>query len=202
MRFLATIFFCLTICSVAAADPAPQPMPWNEVGRIFYTPLQVRMWGPDTLADPQPWTGVYVRVNVDDPYPSPALQPGVWYTADLRPLGIGYEPAGGAWIGADVMFVSGVGIISGGISVEPAIPDFHITFARPDDTTANCKKYIGQTSLGSAAGGGGARSPFSTIVPMTDGHYKFCFTTSTSGNWPSHPSYGINLTVQWWGTRK
>lgn len=205
MRILILL---LLMMGSAVADPAPRPMPWLEIGRHFYSPLQVRMWGPDTLADPQPWTGTYIRVNVSDPYPSPELQPGTWYTVDLRPLGVGYEPGTTTWIGADVAFLSGIGIISGGnnppvnASGQSALPDFHVTFARADDETANCAKYQMQTSLGYATAGGGARSATSTMVPLKDGQYKFCFWRSTVGNWPAAPGYGLNLTLQWWGVKK
>lgn len=208
MRVLVLLVF-IYLPSMACAEPAPRPMPWVEIGRSFYSTIQVRMWGPDTLADPLPWTGTYIRVNVSDPYPSPALQPNQWYMADLSALGVGClpgtvpcSPQSPGWIGADVIFLSGVGIISGGLSSEPAIPNLVVTFARADDATANCAKYISQTALGSAAGGGGVRSGASTFVPTTNAQYKFCFNRSTEGNWPDHPAYGINLTVEWWGIKK
>lgn len=207
MRFVLAIFAFIFSISACFADPAPQPMPWVKISEWYFSPLQVRMWGPTTLSDPQPWNGVYVRVNVADPYPSPALQPGTWYTADVRPLGVGYDPTTGSWIGATVMFVSGIEIITGGTSAESVEPDINITFARADDTTANCAKYLGQALIpnltdvltGARIVGGGIRSNMSTVIPLTDGQFKFCFTTTTTGAWPDHPSYGVNLTVQLWG---
>lgn len=186
---------------------APRPMPWSEVGRMFFSPLQVRMWGPDTLSDPQPWTGCYVRVNVSDPYPSPALQPDTWYTIDLRPLGVGYDPVTGLWIGADMAFMSGIEIITGGsqqavdTNGNPVYPDVQITFARPEDTTADLTRYIGQT-LDPLQIGGGSRTNMSTVIPLTDGQYKFSFHDTTVGQYPTQPSYGINLTLQLWGVKK
>lgn len=201
----------LLLSTLAYADPAPRPMPWVEISRHFYSPIQVRMWGPDTLADPQPWTAVYIRSHVSDPYPSPELQPGVWYDANVAALGIGCEPGtspcnpeSSGWIGADVLFVSGVGIITGGTSTEPAIPDMHVTFAQPNDPVTNspCVKYLGQFSLPDALPNQGTREDFSTIIPMINSKFKFCYTASTTGNWPTHPGYGLNLTAQWWGIRK
>ena len=206
MRVL-TIIGCLLFSFSAFADPVPLPMSWVKVSEMFYSPLQVRMWGPLTLSDPQPWNGVYIRVNVSDPYPSPALQPNTWYSTDLTALGVGYDPATGGWIGATMAFVSGIEIITGGTSVETNEPAIYITFARLDDAAADCTKYIGQAVVpnltdsvtGANIVGGGVRSNVSTVIPLKDGKFKFCFRTTTTGAWPDHPSYGVNLTVQMWG---
>lgn len=222
---IAALFGCFLSVS-AIAELAPRPMPWIEKGREFYSPIQARLWGPGTYSDPLPYTGVYIRVNVSDPYPlvdgvgqqcptagngCGALQPGVWYHVDLRPLGVGTDPATGEYIGADFGTFSGVSIISGGTqslnaSGQTVSPEVHFTFARPDDNAAVCGgKYIGQ-NLNPLQAGGGVRSNLSTLIPMVDGQYKFCFEVTTVGNWsqtaPSNPAYGVNLTIQTWGIRK
>lgn len=208
-KLIILTFTFFAAITAAFADPAPRPMPWIEKGREFYTSIQARMWGPDVLTDPQPWTGVYVRVNVTDPYPSPALQPLTWYEVDLRPLGVGCEPGSNPceFIGADYGFFSGVEIITGGKyqsvnSIGQSVyPEVHVTFASYDDVTADCSKYIGQT-LDPLQIGGGSRSNMSTLIPMKDAKFKFCFSVSTVGIWDNAPAYGINLSIQSWGIKK
>lgn len=186
MRALFLMAF-LFGASSALADPSPRPIPWVTITEWHVSTLQVRVWGPGTLEDPQPWTGLYFRGNVSDPYPSPQLSAGTWYTVDLAPFGVEED--------AKAAFLSGILIITRGTAVETA--DVHVTMARADDTTADCSKYIGQTI--EATAGGGQRSNMATFVPLSQAKFKFCFYLNTPGQWPDNSSYGINLTLQAWG---
>lgn len=185
-RFFAACLLAFLV-GPAMADPSPRPITWALMNEIYVSTLQVRAWGPDTLADPQPWTGVYVRVNVSDPYPDPALVPGTWYIVDLAPFGVAAD--------AKAAFLSGLLIITHGTTPETA--DLHITFARPDDAVANCSKYIGQAIEPFV--GGGQRSNMATWVPLVGGKFKFCFNTATGGTSPANSAYAVNLTLQAWG---
>lgn len=167
-------------------SPVPQPMPWVKLSELYYCPLQVRMWGPDTLSDPQPWTGLYVRVNVSDPYPDPALLPNTVYTVDLTPLGVAED--------AKVAFLSGILIITHGSASETG--DVRVTMAAHGDPL-DVSKYIGQTV--EAQVGGGQRSNMATWVPLNAGKFDFSFQANTTGVWPANCGYGINLTLQAWG---
>lgn len=177
----------LAMMGSAFAEPAPRPMPWITVNEWHVATSQVRMWGPNTLEDPQPWTGLYFRGNVSDPYPSPQLQPGTWYEVDLTPFGVADD--------ATVAFLSGILIITHGTNAE--IADVRVTMARANDATANCDKYIGQTIEANTSGG--QRSNMATFVPLHQGRFKFCFMHANGGVYPNGSAYGINLSLQAWG---
>lgn len=215
-KIILNLLFLVLSLNVVLAEPFPR-LPsnagWVKANNIYYSNLQARMWGPNTYSDLLPYTGNYIRVNVSDPYPivnnqgqqcfsisssCRALQPGQWYFVDLRPLGVGTDPDTGQYVGAKFVIVNGVAIITGGTQNQNVNPEIHFTFARPDDNTASCTKYIGQT-LNPLQVGGGVRSNVGTLIPTIDGQYKFCFSVNTSGNWPNSPAYGVNLTVQLWG---
>lgn len=54
--------------------------------------------------------------------------------------------------------------------------------------------YIGQTVEASIANG--QRSTMSTWCPVSNGKIEYQWRRSTTGDWPDHCSYGINLSAQ------
>ena len=99
-------------------------------------------------------------------------------------------------------------IISGGTNVEGAVSraQYRTSILRSQGrrtrlpTARNIwDKRFTDSATGADVIGGGARSNMSMVIPLTDGKFKCCFTTTTSGIWPSHPNYGVNLTLQLWG---
>lgn len=184
---VALLALFLLVPSALFADPSPRPVPWVTITEWHISTLQVRMWGPNTLSDPQPWTGLYFRGTVSDPYPSPELQQNTWYEVDLTPFGVAPD--------ATMAFLSGMLIISHGGASETA--EVRFSMARANDTTADCSKYLGQTI--EAAVGGGQRSNMAAFVPLYNGKFKFCLTHGNGGTYPGGSAYGINLTLQAWG---
>lgn len=212
MRFSARILFGLAFVvslvpfsSPVLAEPAPRPMPWIPIAQWYYSPLQVRLYGHTTIADPWPVNAVYIALNgqivdgVPQNYPSPQIAAGTWVEVDLAPF------IGDLASQADVAFLSGLEVITTGNAIETAIPSITVTFARADDTTANCAKYIGQASAPQMTAGpynvigNGTRSNMASVVPLTAGKFKVCLQYANTGNWPDHASYAINLSIQLWG---
>lgn len=98
-------------------------------------------------------------------------------------------------------FLSGMLLVTAGTAVE--IADLHVAFKAvsndetcPVPQTATCAPYVGQAVV--ALPGGGTRAPLSLWVPLEAGKFHFKWTTSTSGPWPEHASYGVNLTLTAW----
>lgn len=190
---LRIILLSLWFVSTAAfAEMAPKPMPWFQVTQLFFSPLQVRMWGPASYADPYPWTGLYYRggnlTPTNDPYPSPELQSGVPYTMDLTPFGVGSD--------ATIAFLSGILIIS---MDDATLGEMRITFApHASPPTIDCTRYIGQ-AVSYNVFQGEVRSNMATFVPLNGGKFDFCIIKGGTGDPIMNASYGINLTLQMWG---
>lgn len=116
---------------------------------------------------------------------------GVWQFVDLKPRGV---PANA--LAADFQ---GLLIITGaGYASETA--DLGVVFRKPGDSAVACSTnhYAGQAVLvtnqvGSQTILGGIRSTIHVMIPLTDGAFEWCWTRSTSGNWPTNSSYGVNL---------
>jgi hypothetical protein len=122
----------------------------------------------------------------------PGCAPSTWCTVDVATL---TAPD------AKSVFLSGILIITHGETVETA--DFKIGFRAfgdnegcPSPQGPTCVWYVGQTI--EAHIGGGQRSNMATWVPVKDGKFQFWYALSTSGTWPTNPSYGVNLSVQAW----
>ena len=125
------------------------------------SPLQVRMWGPDTYNDYYPWTGLYFRGgDLPDPYPSPELQSGTIYTIDLTPFGVASD--------ATAAFLTGMSIISNNNT--PALGDIRVTMARHGDAI-DCSKYIGQAVTYSVPFEE-IRSNMAMFVPLKSGQVR------------------------------
>lgn len=204
MRFIASIFALLFAASPALAEPPPLPMPWVKLSEIYYTPTQVRLYGagsqpPSFCTISQPCNAVYVMTHLPTSignYGPPAtncVDPPTcnqWasnpITVDLAPFGIAED--------AKVAWLSGMLIITHGTTVETA--DIHVTFAAYGGPI-DCTRYLGQTVEPHV--GGGQRSNMSTLVPLSERKFQFCYFLNTPGEWPDNSSYGINLSIQAWG---
>lgn len=163
----------LLIPSLALAD-GPYILPWEQVTEIYFTPSQVRMYGPGAL---QSLVGV--------PDPVGCQSQNTWCEADLTLYGVPTD--------AKYAFMSGLLLITHGTNAQQA--DYQITFKKPG-TTGDCSKYLGQTVEPHT--GGGQRSNMSTWVPLSEGKTEFCFRYNAPAAWPNWSSYGVNLSVQAW----
>lgn len=126
---------------------------------------------------------------------------GSWQLADLT---------GAPWsipVDATAAKLRGIVIITGGNQTGTA--DIGVVIRAVGDTRVSCTgaNYTGQavfqTNVVPVNGtnyviGGGERSGMATWVPLTAGKFEWCWTRSTPGQWPSQPSYGVNLSVESW----
>lgn len=173
------------LCVTQAHAEAPiLPFPWIKATEFYVTSSPSRIYGPDNA--------VYILTHGPDGSNFGPQETGVWHTIDLGPFGVPSD--------ASAAFLSGLLIITGGSTAE--IADLRVVFRRPGDTTS-CAKYMGQASfqtnnVNGQAIVGGQRSTMATWVPLADGKFELCYQLSTTGSWPTNPSYGINLSVQAW----
>ena len=118
----------------------------------------------------------------------------------------GQYPAGGGWFTVDAgktvynvdtgipedalaIWLSGILIISPGYATESA--DLQLYIRRPGAVPAtDGDTYLCAQTCASAPGNG-ARTNFTTLVPVTDRKFEFWWHRSTFGFWPDHASYGI-----------
>lgn len=188
------LWLILFLSSSALAEAPPHPLPWERVEEIYFTPSQVRMYGPDNV--------VYIQCQIPQPYG--ACRPNVWHRFDLKPLGVAPD--------AKFAFLSGMLIISHGYVFETS--NLTVTFRRPGDNAASCAKYLGQAQATQnmsppllTQGGDpyivpvdSARSNMATWVPVSNGEIDWCYAYSGAvGLYPHGGSaYAINLSVQAW----
>lgn len=197
IRAICLAFLCLA--TAARAEPPPMPMPWIEVATFYYTPLQVRQFTDNPM---------YFGANIAGGGWGPQLK-RTWNAVDLRPYGVGTDPATGTWVGAKMAQLSCDLLITGYpidadqiVRVAPHVADLTITVRAHSDPNAIVTKYLGQTI--EAHRGGGQRSNFSTIVPL-DANAMFDFSfdfpdgippwdgTSSGG-----AAFGANCSIQMW----
>lgn len=170
--FCALVLFC---GCPSYAEPPPQPMQWRPVSELYVAAGPARLYSDNV---------VYVQTHMSGPCAGQCTE-GVFHRVDLAPYGVPVD--------AKAAFLSGMLIITHGETVETA--DLQIVFRAPGDTTS-CARVMGQTT--EAHVGGGQRSMMATWVPLYGGAFEWCFRTSTPGSWPTHSSYGVNLSLQAW----
>jgi hypothetical protein len=115
----------------------------------------------------------------------------------------GEWPAGGGWFTVDAgktvydvdngmpedviaVWLSGILIISPGYASEVA--DLHFYCRKP--STIPTDTYLCAQTCATAPAQG-ARTNFTTLVPVTNRKFEFWWYKSTGGYWPEHSSYGI-----------
>lgn len=195
-RFILATLLALTSIAIARAEPPTLPLPWVKLSEIYYTPSQARLYGSGgasincgkPVTHTNPCNAVYVQTHLPTGSNEGPQAQNTPHVVDLVPYGVAED--------AKVAWLSGLLIITHGSSSE--IADIMVSFAAENDAAFNCSKYIGQTI--EAATGSGQRSNFSTMVPLTNGKFKFCYRLATpGGQYPSQSSYAINLSLQAWG---
>lgn len=186
MRSLV-VALCMLV-SPAFAEPPSLPLAWVKLTEIYYTTGQVRMYG-DTpeVCSVAPCNAVYVQTRLGEGGDAGPQATDTWHTVDLTAFGVAED--------AKVAFLSGVLIITHGTTEELA--NLTVTLRAHGDNNSSCSKYLGQVIETSIASG--QRSTFSTMVPLNAGKFDFCYRISTTGNYPDHSAYAINLSLQAWG---
>lgn len=177
MKKIIFIVFCLLSAAFAKAEPPPEPMNFATMTEFHVVTDQVRIYSDNQI---------YAQTHLPTPCLGNCVE-GTWYRVNLSRWGVPID--------AKAAFFGGMLLITHGTIVETA--DIHATFKRPGDTTATCDKYFGQTT--EAHVGGGQRSNLATWIPLENASFDWCYTTTTSGNWPANSSYGVNMTLQMWG---
>lgn len=114
-------------------------------------------------------------------------QPDTWTTVDLNPLGVPRE--------AITAFLAGLLIITHGEAVE--IADLRISFRHLGDTSVPLTTYESQTLEADTTGG--QRSGVALWVPVVNGFIEYAYHVGTTGIYPAHSTYAINLVLQAWG---
>jgi hypothetical protein len=193
MRALSAILICL-IATAARADPPANPVPWVQLTEIYYTPSQVRLYGsgddPNRNCLTVICNAIYVQTHLSGEGVNFGQQsPNTPTTVDLT------GPPYNLPSDAKAAFLTGMLIITHGTTSETA--DIHLTAGAYGDNAFDCAFYLGQTIEASV--GNGQRSNAAFWVPLTNGKFKFCYSLSTSGQWPTNSSYGINFSLQMWG---
>lgn len=124
---------------------------------------------------------IYINaVNTDGDYPAG----GGWFTVDASKTVYGVD--NGLPEDTLAIWLSGILIISPGYAEETA--DLHFYCRKPSiipTDTYLCAQCC------STAPAQGARTNFTTLIPVTDRKFQFWWYKSTSGYWPDHASYGI-----------
>lgn len=144
---------------------------WTETGITGYNPKNSK-------------SPVAVFVNS---YPAVNYEAGTWHRTNMAQFGI---PPDVKWV-----MLTGILIITHGVT--PQQCDLTIAFRAPGDNL-DAANYIGQTV--EASTGNGQRSNMTTIAPVVDGEIEWQWrATMPQSTWPSHCSYGINLSLQAYG---
>ncbi len=119
---------------------------------------------------------------------------GTWRLVDLKTIGV---PASALAAHFDGMLI----ITGAGYASETA--DLGVIFRKPGDTSVSCSTthYAAQAvfvtnMVGAQTILGGQRSTSSVTVPLVNGEFEWCWTRSTSGNWPVNSSYGVNYGIR------
>lgn len=110
-----------------------------------------------------------------------------WFTVDAGKTVYGID--NGLPMDTKAIWLSGILIISPGYASE--ICDLQLFCRRPNAVPATDGDTYLCAQTCSTAPGQGARTNFTTLVPVTDRKFQFWWHKSTSGYWPDHASYGI-----------
>jgi hypothetical protein len=103
-----------------------------------------------------------------------------WTTVDVS----GLIPTG-----SRAVYLAGLLIITHGTLEESC----DLTLAYRDQGETGEYSYIAQTV--ETVAGGGERTPHSIWIPALDGKFQIKWRRSTTGNWPEHCAYGVNLNL-------
>jgi hypothetical protein len=157
----------MTMAPAAVEEPAVMARTWQQGIACV----------PGTASD----TPQVVFVNTYAWPASPA--PGCWHEFSMAQLGFPDT--------AKAILVAGILIITHGYAEE--IGNMTMTF-REYGGTRTLGNY--QMQVCAPKIGDGPRVPGFCIVPVAEGRCEFQWNRSTTGEWPAHCSYGINLTAQ------
>jgi hypothetical protein len=125
---------------------------------------------------------IYQNAVTDEGY----LPAGAWHTIDAGKTFYGVDT--GIPQNAIAIWLSGVLIITCGLAAEVA--DLQLYCRRLGATNADGDIYLcaQTTAVGPS---GGARTNFTTVVPLVDRKFELWWYRSTGGFWNANSSYGI-----------
>lgn len=184
----------LAVAGAGGAVAAVTATAWTPTGTVYYNAdnptLPVIEDGNgyiNTVTGYGGYTRSYYALPANGGNPELA-----WWTVDLAArFGPQFNTA--KWV-----LVSGILIITNPTQ-ETAIMD--IAFAAPSSTVTT-DSYMIRTE---ATGTPGVRVPFTTMIPLEGGRFKMWWDTPNcvdpwANRWPAHPSYGMNFSIQAYGT--
>jgi len=132
------------------------------------------------VRDDNPKIPVVLFINT---YTNTGDTPDTWHQINVNSLGV---PSDAISVG-----LGGVGIITHGTTAE--LCEITVTFRAPGNSL-NIGDYIIQVIEPHL--NGGERQTAFVQTPVVNGYIEYSWHRATTGEWPDHCSYGMNLAIQ------